>query len=64
MWYTTNAGGNPMARDDTFETTYPRYDFAPLVEIAIALGGGLKRLVSAIRRTRPGTIDTGLGHPA
>jgi hypothetical protein len=53
-----------MTRHDTFETTYPRYEFAPLVDIAIALGGGLKRLVSAIRRTRPGTVDTSLGHPA
>ena len=53
-----------MSRDDTFETVYLRYDFAPLVEIAIALGGGLRRLVSAIRRIRPGTVDTGLGHPA
>ena len=53
-----------MARYDTFETTYPRYEFAPLVDIAIALGGGLKRLVSAIRRTPAGTVDTGLGHPA
>ena len=53
-----------MARYDTFETVYPRYEFAPLVDIAIALGGGLRRLVLAIRRTPAGTVDTGLGHPA
>ena len=53
-----------MARYDTFETVYPRYEFAPLVELAIIVGGGLKRLASAIRRTRPGTVDAGLGHAA
>jgi hypothetical protein len=53
-----------MSRDDTFETVYPRYDFAPLVEIAIAVAGGLKRLATAIRRTPSGAVDTGLGHAA
>jgi hypothetical protein len=53
-----------MTRYDTFETVYPRYEFAPLVDLAIIVGGGLKRLVSAIRRNRPVAVDAGLGHPA
>jgi hypothetical protein len=68
IWYATNAGGNPMSRDDTFETVYPRYEFAPLVEIAIALGGGLKRLATTLGRNRASggasAVDAGIGHAA
>lgn len=57
-----------MSRDDTFETVYPRYDFAPLVEIAIIAGGGLKRLAAFIGRSRAtrgtATIGSGVGHAA
>jgi hypothetical protein len=55
-----------MSRDETFETVYPRYDFAPLVEIAINLGGALMRLASTVGRNgRAGQhspVDAGMGH--
>jgi hypothetical protein len=57
-----------MSRDETFETVYPRYDFAPLVEIAINLGGALMRLASTVGRNgRAGQhspVDAGMGHAA
>jgi len=47
----------PTSEDErpTFEETYPRYEFAPLVAIALALGGrlaGLRDRVKHARRAR------------
>jgi hypothetical protein len=49
--------GFPTSEDErpTFEETYPRYEFAPLVAIALALGGwlaGLRDRVKHARRAR------------
>jgi hypothetical protein len=42
----------------TFEETYPRYEFAPLVAIALALGNWLAGQRNRARRAPPTRVRT------
>jgi len=58
-----------MTKAATFETTYIRYPFAPLVELGIAIAAWLKRVTTDTRKSGKSSRDTGaaggaVGHAA
>jgi hypothetical protein len=58
-----------MEKAGTFEDTYTRYPFAPLVTVGIAVAAGLKRIGGTLAPVRKGgvrrdTIKGAVGHTA
>lgn len=57
-----------MQKEATFEATYTRYPFAPLVALGIAIAKGLKQItgkaVPADQRGEQELIKAGAGHAA
>jgi len=49
-----------MTKAATFETTYPRYPFAPLVELGIAIAAWLKRVTSQDGKSDKHAHHTGI----
>jgi hypothetical protein len=60
--------GTDMQKQATFEATYTRYPFAPLVALGIAIAKGLKQItgksVPADQRGEQELIEAGAGHAA
>ena len=58
-----------MTKAATFETTYTRYPFAPLVELGIAIAAWLKRVMTRTGKSGKPSRNTGasggaVGHAA
>ena len=60
---------NPRKTPKSFEETYPRYPFAPLVELGIAIAAWLKRVTTRTGKSGKSSRNTGaaggaVGHAA
>jgi len=48
---------NPNPTPERFEDVYPRYEFAPLVRIALVLAGRIKRIIGSKYRRASKVTD-------
>jgi len=53
-----------MNKTATFETTYTRYPFAPLVELGLAVAAWLKRAAKNADKAHRSSRQTGIGGAA
>ncbi|GBE43901.1 hypothetical protein BMS3Bbin10_01984 [bacterium BMS3Bbin10] len=53
-----------MTKKMTFENTYTRYPFAPLVDLGLAIAKWLKRAAKTAGKSRPSDRHTGVGGDA
>ena len=53
-------GEHRAAHRATFENTYPRYEFAELVRLALAAGAWLVKMRGRLERRQPGMPSTPL----